>query len=508
MKAPRIRPARALASVTTLVTALGAASTTFAQPSEDATKAQPAGDSAAAQDTGESAEADASVGLSGALGGRGEADAEGNATSIEPSRHGEVAEPDPERAEPDFEIGVMRLPGSAYPEPKPRGIQGGSLWSTMQGLQWPYMPMRKGSPALMVGVSGFAWVDPSYAKVTTTEDNASDETTWRTQGRFGLRVTPTYSMNEWFVQAQAEFIANSEQVNTNTVEPDDGLDADESEFHAAEPVTDDLWVRVGQWNKWDVQLGRYQGWEVYHFGMGLDLHTFEREGAVLRAGSALPPSIYGVTFGYYRDSVGNLAAHLYPTDFLRFELLGKFGSQSDRNTIGGRPVGIVDLGFIKFKLGGEYIKETETRESDSREFERRGMGAALQGVFAPYLEAGINGAIGLVDALDSQGVVDVEGTYTTYSYGGFANFRVIDRLIVGGGGNLTWFENIHEDANGRVGEFDHLQVFGAVQYALFDQLTLKLVGNYARARFAPTSTPAPPYENTMLSGRLRASVCF
>ena len=43
--------------------------------------------------------------------------------------------------------------------------------------------------------------------------------------------------------------------------------------------TDDLWLRIGQWNKWDLQFGRFEGWEVFHLGMGLDQNTFERQGA-------------------------------------------------------------------------------------------------------------------------------------------------------------------------------------------------------------------------------------
>src|SRR5262245_49483849 len=37
-------------------------------------------------------------------------------------------------------VELERLAGEAYPEPHVRGIHGGSLWLTMHGLQWPYMP--------------------------------------------------------------------------------------------------------------------------------------------------------------------------------------------------------------------------------------------------------------------------------------------------------------------------------------------------------------------------------
>ena len=449
-------------------------------------------------------EAEASAGADATLGGEtasAESEAQAEVTPAPEPEAALEADADADTESEGFEansaygLGVMRLPDAAYPELQVRGIQGGSLWFTMHGQQWPYMPMRGNTPGVMVGVSGFAWVDPSYARMKTTEENNADRTTWRTQGRFGVRFTPTYSQENWFVQGQAELVANSNQNTTRTTDHD----------------TDDLWVRAGQWNSFDVQLGRFEGWEVYHFGMGLDLNTFERMGAYLGPEGA--PQIYGVTYGYYRDDIGNIAGHYYPTDYLRFELLSKFGNLSDRNTIGTRPVGVLDLGYVKVKVAGEYFKETEQDADQPLERELRGVGAAVQGVFLPYVEAGINGGYGLVDAIDNEGIIDVEGTFTTYSYGGFANFSgFFENLVVGGGANYTWKDNIQEEPSGpnagQVGEFDHLQVFGAVQYALFGQFYLKLVGAYAKARLAPTLTQAPPYDSTMTGLRFRASYYF
>lgn len=515
MKLPRIRPRRALASLTTLLAALQLSPVAHAQAETEAqAPAEPAAAEAADSEasTSESkagARTEATGELNATLGGGAEESAEGGAdadadadananANAEPQEPSSAAKDTSDAPEPEpaieeqsaYGVDLMRLPGSAYPEPLPRGIPGGSLWFTMHGLQWPYMPMRGAEPGLMIGVSGYAWVDPSYAKESTTEPNNPDESRWRAQGRLVARLTPTYSQDDWFVQAQGELVANSDQETTRTQAPD----------------TDDLWVRAGKWNLFDVQLGRFEGWEIYHFGMGLDLNTFERNGVVIPPIAG--PRIYGVTYGYYRDSIGNVAAHLYPLDILRIELMGKFGSTGFENVIGGRPVAILDMGFVKVKVGGEYFKGTQVKEDNPRESERRGVGAAVQGVFEPWLEAGINGAIGLVDVIDSNEILLLPDSHTTYSYGGFVNVRVIDRLIVGGGANLTWLENLQEDANGNVGEFDHLQTFGAVQYALFNQLYLKFVGAYARGRFAPTFTQTPPWESTLLSARFRASLYF
>lgn len=529
MKKTPIRPARALAPAATLLVVFQALTASAqdkpeekpaeAKPAEAAApaatppsaptapEAPPADSPATPPSTSTDTTAEAATSAEATLGGETTATADSSgsveaAATSEATTDAEAASDDdtaaaPESFEPDpdYGFGVMRLPNAAYPELKIRGIKGGSLWFTFHGQQWPYMPMRGTKPGVMLGLSGYAWLDPSYARMKTTEENNADHTTWRTQGRAVVRLTPTYSQDEWFVQAQAELVANSNQNTTRTTDPD----------------TDDLWIRAGQWNKFDVQIGRFEGWEIYHFGMGLDLNTFERMGAYLGPEGA--PQIYGVTYGYYRDDIGNIAGHYYPTDYLRFELLGKFGNLSDRNTIGARPVGVLDLGYAKVKIGGEYFKETEQDADQPRERELRGVGAAIQGVLDPYVEAGINGGYGLTDAIDNEDVLDQEGTFTTYSYGGFANFGgFFENLVVGGGANYTWKDNVQKEPSGpnmgRVGEFDHLQVFGAVQYALFGQLYLKVVGAYAKARLAPSLTQAPPYDSTMTGLRFRASYYF
>lgn len=518
MKKTPVRPARALAHTATLLVVFQAV-TASAQdnpadtPSEGeaASEAAPATASEPttaptapaepAPSTSEAPATETSAGFEASLGAQAEADSSGNAEAAADSDvttsdpEGDVAGPEGFDDDPAYGLGVMRLPNSAYPEPQVRGIKGGSLWFTFHGQQWPYMPMRGTKPGLMLGLSGFVWVDPSYARLKTTEEMEAKRKTFRTQGRAGVRFTPTYAHDEYFVQGQVELVANSDQNTTRTAEPD----------------TDDLWVRAGQWNKWDVQFGRFEGWEVYHFGMGLDLHTRERQGAFLGPEGA--PQIYGATFGYYRDDIGNIAGHIYPTDYLRFELLGKFGNASDRNVVGGRPVGVLDLGYLKVKVGGEYLKESEQDPDEPRERELRGVGVAVQGVYEKYVEAGINGGYGLIDAYDDEGILDAAGTFTTYSYGGFVNVGgFVENLIVGGGANYTWKDDVQKEPSGPneglVGEFDHLQAFGAVQYALFGQFYLKLVGSYAKARLAPTLTQTPPYDSTMMGVRFRASYYF
>jgi hypothetical protein len=238
----------------------------------------------------------------------------------------------------------------------------------------------------------------------------------------------------------------------------------------------------------------------------MDLNTLEREGATEQN---LVPQIYGVTYNYYRERAGNVAVHAYPLEFLRFELLGKYGQGVGGNVYGARPAGILDFGIVKVKGGAEYRKRTDQGSLPTEEV-KKGGGGAVQVVLDPYVELGVNGAYALTDVVDTMGNTSRDASITTYSYGGFANANVIENLVVGAGANLTWVEDINvEPGTGRVGEFDHLQVFGAVQYAVFGRFYVKAVGAYAKSRMADTfNNNQPPYENTMVSGRLRASVYF
>jgi hypothetical protein len=385
----------------------------------------------------------------------------------------------------DEKRGVVELlPASAFPNVPTRGIPYGSLSGTFHGLQWPYYP-RTG-----IGVSGYAWVDSGYETIDRGNPNEQSIDYWLQQGRLLVRFTPTYARGDLFVQGQAELVANKDQ----SLRQPDVAD------------TDDLWIKVGKWNSWDVQLGRYEGWEVYHLGMGLDLNTLERQGASSEAFSA--PAIYGVTYAYYRPAnVGQAALHLYPTQWLRFELGTQFGNEFGSNTLATRPVAVVDLGWLKLKWGSEYKKLTDQKEGAMGETESRGTGGAVQ-IVAPPFEAGVNGAYGLVDRVAQDGTFDEKGSNTTWSAGGFVNASVIGSLVVGGGVNYTYLEDLHLDPMlGRVQEFEHLQGFGAAQYVFAGQLYLKLVVAYAKADFAP-NFGAPVFSNDMVSGRIRLLYAF
>ena len=397
---------------------------------------------------------------------------------------GETAVPADRKAYDDGPV-LELLPPSAYPEPRVRGIRGGSLWMTFHGLQWPYYPKTG------VGVSGLVWIDTGYERIERGRPGAQSVKAWLQQGRLLLRATPTFTRGDFFVQGQAELVANKDQSQRQP----DIVDAD------------DVWVRTGLWNTIDVQLGRFEAWEVYHFGMGLDLNTMERDGATDDMFGV--PQIYGVTYAFYRpQGVGQAAVHIYATDFLRFELGSQLGSEFGSNALAGRPVAVLDLGWLKLKGGVEYKKLTDQKDGLQGETTQRGGGGALQLVFDPYVELGFNGALGLVDRIASDGSTDEKGSTTAYSLGGFANGRIVEDLLIGAGVNMTKLHDIHyDDMIGDNGQFSHLQAFVALQYLAADTLYIKLVGAYAKGDFHPTFGE-PVFDNSMYSVRLRLQLPF
>ena len=401
------------------------------------------------------------------------------------------------------EVGIQRLPGSAYPEPVTRGLPYGSLSLTFHGLQWPYMPAARNGSRFVVGLSGWGWIDNSYEKFAPWGNNTkleqSRQTYWKQQARFVMRVTPTYSLGgDWFVQGQAEFVATEDQ----TIERSKTGGAD----------TDDLWLRIGQWNKWDFMIGRYEGWEVFHLGMGLDLNTFERTGAYGQ-GDTYEPVFYGVTDNQYRPqgAIGNVAFHYYPLSYLRFELLSALGSLGAYPTYAVRPAAIFDLGWLKLKAATEYTKSvSQNTSNDQSESTLKGIGGAIQFVFLPHIEFGLNAAQGTVWNFDNGGKLDQAGSFTRTSYGGFANVSNGSRkhpLIFGVGSLFSRHVDQRDQHNiGVPDNYWQLQNFIAIQYVAFEQLYVKLVGGYARGHWK-TSDPYE-YDDEVYSVRLRFSFYF
>lgn len=419
---------------------------------------------------------------------------------------------------PHFEaMGPETFPGGRL-----RGLYGGSLWiePSFHGLHWPHNT-RTG-----VGVSGMFWVDSGYETIKRNLASLQNSSMFVGQGRGLLRVTPAYVHDGFFIQGQAELVGNLCQT----------ANVANAVCNAGTFTTDDLWIGFGQRNLWDVKVGRFEGWEVYHVGMGLDPNTLERMGAGMfgvNSNTGLEaPSFYGVNYLHDRPTDGlaveYAALHVYPLEYLRFELLAKLGTdnyRADRSTndtpstyLGGRPTAIFDIGWFKFKMGVEYQERTpvmQTLDASGQKKDpveglvQKGAGASAQFVIDPIVEFGLNAAIGKQSYTDTTGggfpkPEDLARSYTIKSLGGFANLRLADGWLAGLGANWTTQLDGYMATGSSANDYTtHLQGFLALQYLLAGQLYIKAVFAYAHATFQPSDVAVPIWNNDMYSGRIR-----
>ncbi len=101
--------------------------------------------------------------------------------------------------------------------------------------------------------------------------------------------------------------------------------------------------------------------------MGLDQNTLERQGAWIIGGSAQKPTDgYGLSYFWDRTTTCSApyALHVYPTKFLRAEVLGTSGKAARRrppiNSTSALSA-IFDIGWMKLKAGLEWAKRNHSR---------------------------------------------------------------------------------------------------------------------------------------------------
>lgn len=448
---------------------------------------------------------------------QGDAKLEGDAAAVPAAAPATttVTGTSPEREAAVALIGLEQLPGSAYPEVQTRGIKYGSLWRTFHGQQWPYLPQIGDKPQLRIGFSGYVWNDLSNAHISVDPQHAgsalNSQNRWTTQTRGIVRVTPTYNAgDDWFVQGNAEAVIQGD------MQPDPA-----SKVLA---TTDDVWIRAGKWNVFDVTVGRFQGWEIAnHFGMALDWATLERQGAwIVTSSIPKPTDGYGLNYFWDRQNfaLGTYAAHVYPTKYLRGELLGHIGAGNSSNANNPyqydiRPSAIFDIGILKVKAGWEYGKAAPQDKTFKVGETKNGFGVAAQVVLAPYVEFGGSFARGFVDVLDQFGNASLSASNTGQSFGGFLNVSPAhEPLVFGFGAFWNHQENMRIDAaegphKGKVDTNDQQLMFGAVQYTIWERLYLKFVLAHANNIVADyNALGGKEYTNTSTSGRLRIEFLY
>jgi len=421
-----------------------------------------------------------------------EAPAEEDEPAEESSAKGDYPKPPP--------LALEILPPTAYPNTPINGIRGGSLRFVMSGMQWPYMPSYgPDQPKLRIGFSGSSWLDANMRMVRPGRSTFPDVLDLRMQGRLTLRVSPTYNFEkDWFAASRIEFVAITEQQH----EQGKYVDVDEA------------WVRIGRWNRFDATVGRTQGFEVYHFGMGLDVNTQEREGARPSVGANVQQA-YALTELWDRGiNNGAIALHWYLPQWLRLELLGRMGIAGTGNDVGVRPAAILDFGMVKIKGGYERRQQWQSTSDSDQRTETQGFAATANFVLDPWVELGGGAAYRWLDAFNTEGAAIAANSSNTLTWGGFANFRpYFKNWMVGVGYHRTYWENFNFEPGPppRPENQTHEQMFAAVQYQLWDVFFIKYVAAYSRVHIESRNDADPAdfgFTDQQISHRLRFMLLF
>lgn len=326
---------------------------------------------------------------------------------------------------------------------------------------------------------GYFWVDTGYMKRTNAKSGQYDQAAAYMQGRYVLGATYYAEKGELFGLARGQFM---------------GL-VNEFSKSQYEPHTLDAYVQAGFKNKFDIQVGRFLAWEVYHRGQGIELFTAEEAGALNG------PSLYWLdqTRGYKNES-GQFAIHAYPLDVLKFELAGVYGQESNQNNYGLRPVVDFSVGGFQAIGGAEYLKQVPQTDADKVETSLKGAAGKLQYSF-PVVTAGANFAYADVDATDIQGITDTAKSYKKYSTGGFVDIDFW-RNSIGLG-----YHHTHQK-NERSENTRHEQMFVSYLMRLpIDGLAVKAVYGFASAKIEDADAKSE-WTNNMNSFRVRVSYDF
>lgn len=135
---------------------------------------------------------------------------------------------------------------------------------------------------------------------------------------------------------------------------------------------DDVYVQYGKGDTWDLQVGRFMTWRVYHKGLGFDIFTLEDQGASKSypiSNGIFAVHTYEVDYIFLRNSpyvggevAGRAAFHYYPIDELGFEAALAYGLAGSRglNTWGGRFAADFQWEFLRLSAAAEYRKQTLT----------------------------------------------------------------------------------------------------------------------------------------------------
>jgi hypothetical protein len=252
----------------------------------------------------------------------------------------------------------------------------------------------------------------------------------------------------------------------------------------------DAYAQVGQaW--WDVQVGRFLAWEVYHRGAGIELFTAEEAGAL-----GGPPLYWLQLTRGYQNEAGQLAVHLYPWEWLGLEVAGVYGQEQSQNTLGIRPVVDFHRWGLQAIAGYEFSQQAGQTEADKVKSRSSGFAGKLQYTLS-VVTAGASVGKRRVRYTNVLGDRDGERTLQNHwSAGGFLNVNVWHGQL-----GLGYHHTTQKNLQGE--EIAHDQGFASLLFWLpIDGLGVKAVYGFATAHVEDIDVGSE-WDNDMRSARVR-----
>jgi hypothetical protein len=265
----------------------------------------------------------------------------------------EPAQPSPSPSEtgpaspvssPPVDVPVSIAPAADLPAAKPYSLPPANEFRHDRESEFENGHAFEG-PSKWLEWHGNAQVDVAFVEYRFTDPGVPYEQLYDLRGRFVVGPTLWHAwVDGWFVRARAEFVAWLREIN------------DSYQINV-----DDAFAQAGKVGLWDVKVGRFFSWRVYHRGPGFDLFTTEDLGACVQGNCArqdpadFAPRMYDVSTIYFRDTPGRAAFHYYPTRWSGIEALVQYGSASVasmgtttmNNSLGGRLAGMLSFPLLR-----------------------------------------------------------------------------------------------------------------------------------------------------------------
>jgi hypothetical protein len=372
----------------------------------------------------------------------------------------------------------------------------------------------QGSDGLYVSKMNLGWdgnaeVDVGYARYDYELAGYKPERFYDFRGRFVLGPVLQYDWDEHhFFRATGQLVA--------------WMREQEQRYQVN---ADDVYFQVGRKDAWDVQVGRFFSWSVYHKGLGFDLYTLDDTGALREPNfdtQSFGVDMYEVNAIYWREMAGKVAVHVYPLDVLGFELVGLYGSERTTIHLGARAAVDLSLKFLRLTAAAEYRTREPSEEvrtlvngvevpcdkCSDRALLGFGGGAIVS--LGP-VELGVNGAKSRLTSYQTNGADDLAGSSDTTTLGGYLQLDpgtlLFDRaLLLGAGVNRTELLLDNQDFE------QHYQSAAFVAFPLgFNDAMIKVVLSRADLLFEdadPATGVVTARSSDMLAGRVRVRCSF